>query len=100
MKRPIRMGAAASAELYEAVRWYEEQRPGLGSELLDAVSGTLNFASNNPLAGAAISSDARTRRLIVRRFPYQIVYRMRREEILIVAVAHFKRRPDYWKDRR
>jgi hypothetical protein len=35
----------------------------------------------------------------VSRFPYQIVYRRRPDEIVIVAVAHVKRKPGYWKDR-
>lgn len=99
MTRPIRMSERASAELYEAVRWYETQRPGLGADLFDAVSHTLNFVESNPQAGAAISADAQTRRIIVRRFPYQVVYRIRPAEIVIVAVAHLKRRPGYWKDR-
>jgi len=67
--RPIRMSEAASAELYEAVRWYEAQRPGLGAELFDAVNHLAGFLENNPQAGAAASSDARSRRLIVERFP-------------------------------
>lgn len=99
MTRPIRMSQAASAELYEAVRWYEAQRPGLGAELFDSVNRILNFVESNPLAGAAVSSDARTRRFLVRRFPYQVVYRIHSDVIVIVAVAHLKRRPDYWKDR-
>ena len=93
------MSGPASAELYEAVRWYETQRPGLGAELLDAVSQTLSFVETSPEAGAAISADARTRRVIVERFPYQVIYRIRPAEIVVVALAHSKRRPGYWKNR-
>lgn len=44
-----------------------------------------------------MGDDPRTRRLLVGRFPYQVVYRLRATEIVIVAVAHLKRRPGYWK---
>jgi hypothetical protein len=53
----------------------------------------------NATAGASISGDGLTRRALVARFPYQVVYRIRPGEIVIVAVAHLKRRPGYWKNR-
>jgi len=40
-----------------------------------------------------------TRRILLRRFPYQIVYRLKPDGIVVVAVAHLKRRPGYWKSR-
>lgn len=94
------MSDPAAAELYEAVGWYERQRPGLGADLFDAISHTLSFIESNPEAGVAVSADSQTRRFMVRRFPYQVVYRIRTDEIVIVAVAHSKRRPGYWTDRR
>ena len=93
------MSAAASAELYEAVRRYEERRPGLGAEFFDAVTDTLEFVERNPRAGSPVSACPETYRYIVRRFPYQVVYRLYPAEILIVAVAHSKRRPNYWTHR-
>jgi hypothetical protein len=72
---------------------------GLGAEFFDAVSTTLLFVSMNATAGASISGDGLTRRALVARFPYQVVYRIRPGEIVIVAVAHLKRRPGYWKNR-
>ena len=42
---------------------------------------------------------ARTRRYVITRFPYGIVYQIRANEILVVAVMHLKRQPDYWIDR-
>ena len=53
----------------------------------------------NPEVGNPMSADQKTRRLFVARFPYQIVYRVRPREIVIVALAHLKRRPGYWKHR-
>jgi hypothetical protein len=46
-----------------------------------------------------MSADQQTRRLLMTRFPYQVVYRVRPSEIVVVALAHLKRRPGYWKHR-
>ncbi len=93
MTRPLRTAKPATDELRDAVTWYQTRRPGLGGELLDAVADTLALIEHHPDIGEAVSPDGRTRRLLVPRFPYQLVYRLRPEEIVIVAVAHLKRRP-------
>jgi hypothetical protein len=71
----------------------------LGTELLDAVSAALSLIATNATAGASLSEDGLTRRALMARFPYQVVYRIRPAEIVIVAVAQLKRRPGYWKSR-
>ncbi len=95
----IRTTSQASIELAEAIRWYESKRRGLGGELLDEVAKTIERLTSNPDAGSPMSADRKTRRLLVSRFPYQIVYRVRSDEIVVVALAHLKRRPGYWKNR-
>jgi plasmid stabilization system protein ParE len=99
VNRPVRSSQPASHELAEAVRWYETRRTGFGGEFFDAVVATLTLIETRPEIGATISTDGQTRRILVARFPYQIVYRLRPTEIVIVAVAHVKRRPGYWKNR-
>lgn len=99
MTLAIRTDARASAELVEAVRWYESKRRGLGGELLDEVAETIDRLALNAEVGSPLSADHRTRRLLVSRFPYQIIYRVRPHEIIVVALAHLKRRPGYWKGR-
>jgi len=99
VNRPVRSSQPASDELAEAVRWYETRRTGLGGEFFDAVVATLTLIETRPEIGTTISTDAQTRRALVARFPYQVVYRLRPTEIVIVAVAHVKRRPGYWKNR-
>ena len=95
----IRTSAPASDEFREAVRWYETQRPGLGGEFFDAVAATLSLIQANPEIGMTISHDGQTRRVLVARFPYQVVYRLRPTEIVVVAIAHLKQRPGYWTSR-
>lgn len=100
MTLPVRTSELASDEFAEAARWYEARRPGLGGEFFDAVAATLSLVETNPEIGTMIAGDGLTRRALVARFPYQVVYRLRPTEIVVVAVAHLKRRPAYWKSRR
>jgi plasmid stabilization system protein ParE len=95
--RRIQSNELASAEFEAAVRWYEERRRGLGVEFFDAVSLTMALVAERPEIGTLISGS--TRRVVVSRFPYQVVYHLSPADITIVAVAHLKRRPDYWKTR-
>jgi toxin ParE1/3/4 len=97
--RTIRIIQEASAEFTDAVRWYEERRPGLGGEFFDAVSMTIEFVAAGPEIGAALSAGGGERRLLVPRFPYQVVYRLTSSDVVIVALAHLRRRPGYWKNR-
>ena len=99
MTPSLRIHPLASRELTEAVRWYESKRAGLGSELFDEFSATITRLTLNPESGNPISADRKTRRLLVNRFPYQAVCRVRHGEIVIVALAHLKRRPGFWKHR-
>lgn len=99
MTRGVRISESASEELTDAVRWYEARRAGLGAELFDAVVATVDLIERQPESGTAAYADPQTRRVLVARFPYQIVYRLDDNEIVILAVAHLKRRPGYWKHR-
>lgn len=100
MTHSIRFSSPASLELTEAVRWYESKRRGLGGEFFDDVARAIDRLALNPEAGNPISAGQKTRRLFVARFPFQIVYRIRPDEIVVVALAHLKRRPGYWRNRR
>ena len=96
MKR-LRISHPASAELTEAVRWYEGQRIGLGSEFFDAVTYAIELIRIRPEVGVAAG---RTRSWLLTRFPYRLVYRVREEDIYIVAIAHTSRRRWRGEERR
>ena len=95
--KPLRISEPASLELTEAVRWYEDRRPGWGAKLLDAVSRAFGVIERFPEGGAPRRTTAR--QLPVRGFPFLVVYRIRPDDVYIVAVAHAKRRPGYWMNR-
>jgi plasmid stabilization system protein ParE len=86
--RPIRTSEPASDEFSEAVRWYDTRRSGLGGEFFDAVAATISLIETHPEIGTTISTDGHTRRVLLARFPYQIVYRLRPAEMVIVAIAY------------
>ncbi len=88
----------AQADYDEAVARYEGERRGLGVRFGLAVREATDRAAEAPLHGSPVSDNLR--RVFVRRFPYAILYAVEAERVYVVAVAHFRRRPDYWRDRR
>jgi plasmid stabilization system protein ParE len=88
----------ADAELAEASLFYESRLAGLGKSFAAEVERTISLVREFPDAGSAIGSGRR--RVVVARFPYSIVYRHNPDSIVIVAVAHQRRRPGYWRRRK
>ena len=93
----IRFLEIAQIELDEAFNYYNNKTPGLGDEFLTEILGTLDRMGKFPDAWHSCSK--RTRRCQIRRFPYGIIYQIRKEEILIIAVANLHRKPQHWKER-
>ena len=88
----------AERELVEAADFYEQAARGLGVEFLDEFERLGAIIAAYPDAGAGDQSDVRV--LHARRFPYSLVYEERDRMVFILAVAHQRRRPRYWADRR
>jgi hypothetical protein len=100
--RKLRILAAAAEEAAEAAAWYEMQRPGLGTEFERAVNTALDLLEEEivPLASVPGTAGERgAKRLILKRFPYDVVVRERGDEVVVIALAHHSRRPGYWRDR-
>ncbi|MBN1362236.1 MAG: type II toxin-antitoxin system RelE/ParE family toxin [Sedimentisphaerales bacterium] len=93
----MRFLQVAKRELDDAVEYYHRERPGLGHELLWEVFFAIDRIKQFPQAWQIFYEDARRR--LIRRFPYGIVYICASDLILILAVAHLHREPDYWIDR-
>ena len=88
----------ARADLAEAFVWYEDQRPGLGSEFLAEVARVLENIERGPDAHAIIRGQ--TRRALVRRFPYAVFYVVDPSIVAVTAVMHGRRDPRRWQERR
>jgi toxin ParE1/3/4 len=95
--KPAEFHPQAEAELVEAVAFYDAEAANLGTEFAIAVEVAVDFVRANPDAGTPLRSELR--RWLVRRFPYAIIYREEPERVYILAIAHHRRKPEYWQDR-
>ena len=87
----------ARLELEDAVAYYDNINRELGDAFLDEFERTLERITKFPNAWAQLSPNTRRSRTVG--FPYGIVYQVRNERILVVAVMHLQRQPNYWADR-
>ena len=95
----VRFNPLAERELWKAAEFYEGERRGLGAEFLEEISRSLAFVVEFPKAAPVIRGSVR--RLVVSRFPYSILYRLLQGGgVRVLAIAHHKRRPEFWHGRR
>ncbi len=87
----------AEAELAEAFDWYERRVPGLGADLLAAVDMAVDAILNNPLQYPVVYRSVR--RVLTRRFPYQVLFLVEGDVVTVIAVFHGARDPKHWQDR-
>jgi plasmid stabilization system protein ParE len=87
----------ADEELKAAAIFYETREAGLGDNFLSRVTEAFESIIAQPSAGTIITGEIRRR--LLRQFPYS-VYRIETDRIVIIAVAHWSRRPGYWKERK
>jgi plasmid stabilization system protein ParE len=93
----VRVLRLAEEELRAAAEYYEAQRLGLGRAFMQEVRRAQHRIMERPLASRIERGDVRVR--AIGRFPYRIFYRARDDEILIIAIAHRRRRPGFWRAR-
>ena len=94
----IKFHPAASRELSDIAAYYEERCPGLGDEFLDELKALMLNLDENPRIG--VQGEHRTRKALMGRFPFAVIYRQDGDELAVVALAHYRRRPGYWKNRK
>lgn len=85
----------AEAEFLESVGFYESKVKGLGSAFIDEFELVANLVCESPKQ-RNIERDPDIRRAALHRFPFSIVYRQKLSVIQVLAVAHDRRRPQYW----
>ena len=93
----VRHHKLAREELTAAAVYYEQQEEGLGARFLEAYKAAVAEVKANPKTYRILLDDMH--RFLMDRFPFALIYRVRGEEIFIVAVAHGRRKPGYWKER-
>lgn len=87
----------AELELWEAVAYYEDKADGLGLDFAAEVEQALEILSESPERWPPRPDG--TRRFLIHRFPFLIVYTLAEDRVWVIAIAHCKRRPGYWSDR-
>jgi plasmid stabilization system protein ParE len=98
MKRKrIRIQSQAQQEINEAFDWYFKRSPEAADEFLTEIGASLTQIASHPQLYPAHSK--KTRRRVLANFPYSVIFQEKDDVILVVAVAHAKRRPGYWRGR-
>jgi plasmid stabilization system protein ParE len=96
--KPVRFLEEAQDEFLEQIAFYEEREKGLGERFRLSVQVATTLAATHPKLGSPWK--LRTRRVFPKDFKFSVVYRNEPEEIVVFAIAHFRRRPTYWRSRR
>jgi len=88
----------ASKEIHKAANTYDRQAHRRGDRFAEQVAHAFARIRENPNIGEQIERGER--RLLLRRFPYKVIYHVFPDRVVVVAVAHHKRRDGYWRRRR
>ena len=87
----------AKKEFMNAIRYYNDCKKGLGLEFAKEVYLTVERIKKFPNAWSKLSKN--TRRCLVNRFPYGVIYSIKEDRIIILAIMQLNKKPDYWKNR-
>ena len=99
---PSLLAPEAVKEMTETAAWYEARRKGLGEEFLEGLRRVVIWVINRPstfLRIRDIPPDLDIRRALLPRFPFAVVFLRAEQTIRVLAIAHQKRRPNYWLNR-
>ena len=95
----LRIHRLAAAEMDREVDYYESRQAGLGTELEDEVDAAFSLILRFPEAAPQWRDRPDRRVAVLDRFPFTIPYQITREDVVVLALAHTRRRPDYWARR-
>jgi len=87
----------AYSEYREANEFYNLQSKGLGDKFIVEIDRTISIIKNYPESFTKYTKHSR--KAVVNIFPYNIIYSIRNKSIIITAIAHQHRKPNYWVNR-
>lgn len=96
-RKLLRIRSEAREEINSAFEWYFQRSPRAAEAFLAEVATALAQIVSHPQLYPQYTAN--TRRRVLERFPYSVIFQEKDDRILIVAVAHSKRQFDYWKGR-
>ncbi len=91
--RVARLFLEAEAEIIANERWYAQRSPAVAEAFIAEVDGAVAGIGESPETWPRYRRG--TRRFVLRRFPFSVVYRIEDDVVYVVAVAHAKQRPEY-----
>jgi plasmid stabilization system protein ParE len=98
MKRKrLRIHSQAQQEISEAFDWYFKRNSEVAAAFLTEIGTSLAQIASQPHLYPIYTKN--TRRRVLVKFPYSVIFQEKDDIILVVAVAHAKRRPRYWRGR-
>ncbi len=95
--KPFRFHPEAKEDFRASIRWYRAQSTDASVEFRKTVSGAIREVAQSPQLWPKYLHG--TRRFVIRRFPFSVIYLDDPDIVTIIAVAHGKRKPGYWKHR-
>lgn len=95
--KSIRFHPAALTDLQEQAIYYEERSPGLGLRFIEQTEAALHLAASMP--GIGTNYKYGTRRVFPKDFPHAAIYREEDDQIVVLAIAAFRRQPGFWISR-
>lgn len=95
----VRYLRSAAADLREQVAYYRGKAPGLDKLFRNSIQRAEHLILSNPQGFACVAEDTEIRSVVVRRFPFRLLYALREGGVLVVAVAHTAREPSQFLDR-
>lgn len=98
----VRILRQAAEEAEAAAGWYEQERENLGQDFFQAIEAGIQLIEDDLVPLVSMPGHAGSlgaKRLILRRFPYDIVVVERLGEVIVIAFAHHARKPGYWRNR-
>jgi toxin ParE1/3/4 len=99
----LRLHKLASEEIRKAAGWYEERSNGLGARFIAATAEAFEALEAHPTQYGqleTLSPELPIRRILLRGFPYLVVFELFGDDVFVYAVAHASRRPNYWRRRK
>jgi len=96
-KMVVEFSEPAFIELDDAIEYYNIQSQGLGKVFFDEALTVIKLISQFPIALPAFSAN--TKKAILKKFPYSLIFVIHENKVNIIAVAHHHRSPEYWIDR-
>jgi len=89
--------SAASVDLDQAIRYYHERSPAVARDFFSEVRRATTLLLDYPQACPIVRGEVRKK--VLRRFPFSVLYTVEDDRVIVVAIMHHHRRPDYWHAR-